>query len=144
MICSRTLAAAALCLGLSYPALAHEGHTHTVRGTVTKVAAGQVEVKTTDGKLETVLTTAKTIVTRGTAAATLADVTVGQRVVLDVGAGKTPLTANGIKLGPAADAGAEDPHAHHTAAANDPHRDHGGAAEKKVAEKKVAGKLGGK
>lgn len=137
MIRSRTLAAAALCLGLSYPAFAHEGHMHTVKGTVTKVGAGQVEVKTPEGKVETVLTTEKTVVTRGTEAAKLADLAVGQRVVLDVGMGKAPLTAKGIKLGPLASPEAEDPHAAHKAAAEDPHKDHGGAAG---GEKKEAGK----
>lgn len=88
---------------------AHEGHTHTVMGTVSKVADGQLEVKTPAGKVETIVTTAKTAVTRGKDAATLKDVAAGQRVVVDVGDGKTPLTARGIKLGVAAPAAGAKP-----------------------------------
>ena len=43
--------------------------------------------------------THKTVVTRDKAPAKMADVAVGDRVVIDVGAGKKPLTALGIKLG---------------------------------------------
>ncbi len=84
---------------------AHEGHAHSVMGTVLKVSPGQIEIQTKDGKAETVVLTHKTVVTRDKAPAKVADVAVGDRVVIDVGAGKKPLTALGIKLG--ADAAAK-------------------------------------
>ena len=80
---------------------AHEGHAHSVMGTVLKVSPGQVEIQTKDGKVETVVLTHKTAVTREKAPAKLADVAVGDRVVIDVGTGSKPLTARGIKLGAA-------------------------------------------
>ncbi len=78
---------------------AHDGHSHSVMGTVAKIAAGFLEVTTADGTIARVVTTEKTTVTRGKAAARLADVAIGDRVVVDVGTGKTPVTARSIKLG---------------------------------------------
>lgn len=88
------------------PASAHPGHAHKILGQVTMVAPDHVMVKTVDTKTkqETVVTIAiddKTKVVRGATAAALADVTVGARVVVDVGTGKEPLTAREIKLSPA-------------------------------------------
>ncbi|MGE0393411.1 MAG: hypothetical protein AB7I25_07880 [Vicinamibacterales bacterium] len=79
--------------------LAHDGHTHTVMGVVWKAGAEQIEVKTKDGKTETILITDKTAVSRGKTAADLSDVVPGARVVVDVGTGKKPLTARSIKVG---------------------------------------------
>lgn len=86
-------------LGPASAVRAHEGHTHSVMGTVLKVSPGQVDIQMKDGKIETVVLTHKTVVTREKAPAKVADVAVGDRVVIDVGAGKKPLTALGIKLG---------------------------------------------
>ena len=86
-------------LGPASAMRAHEGHTHSVMGTVLKVSPGQLEIQTKDGKVETVVLTHKTVVTRDKAPAKVADVAVGNRVVIDVGAGTKPLTAVGIKLG---------------------------------------------
>jgi hypothetical protein len=80
-------------------ALAHEGHTHTVMGTVSSCTDTQLVVKKTDGKDAVITLNAKTTVTKGDGKLTLKDVAVGQRVVVDVGDGKTPLVARGIKLG---------------------------------------------
>ncbi len=80
---------------------AHEGHAHSVMGTVLKVSPGQVEIQTKDGKTETVVLTHKTAVTREKAPAKVADVAVGDRVVIDVGTGKKPPTARSIKVGAA-------------------------------------------
>lgn len=90
-----------LCAGvLGSPILAHEGHTHTVMGIVSSlVGATQLVVKTTEGKDVTITLNDKTTVTRGSGKLTLKDVAVGQRVVVDVGTGKTPLLARSIKLG---------------------------------------------
>lgn len=99
-----------LCSGVlgSSPVLAHEGHTHTVMGIVSSlVGATQLVVKTTEGKDVTITLNDKTTVTRGSGKLTLKDVAVGQRVVVDVGTGKTPLLARGIKLGAVAAAAAK-------------------------------------
>ncbi|MEQ1896818.1 MAG: hypothetical protein ABL971_05445 [Vicinamibacterales bacterium] len=92
----------AMSLGVATGVSAHEGHTHTVMGTVVKVSPGQIEVQTKDGKAETVVLTNKTVVTRDKVPAKLADVAVGDRLVIDVGTGSKPLKARSIKLGPAA------------------------------------------
>ncbi len=86
-------------LGLASVVRAHEGHAHSVMGTVLKVSPGQVEIQTKDGKTETVVLTHKTAVTRDKAPAKLADVAVGDRVVIDVGTGSKPLKARSIRLG---------------------------------------------
>ena len=79
---------------------AHEGHTHTVMGTVSALVGNtQLVVKTTDGKDVSITLNGKTTVTKGNGKLTLKDVVVGQRVVVDVGTGKTPLVARDIKLG---------------------------------------------
>lgn len=80
-------------------ALAHEGHTHTVMGTVATYHENHLEVKTTDGKSVTITLNEKTTVLRGMKKLTLGDLAVGQRVVVDVGDGKVPLVAREVKLG---------------------------------------------
>jgi len=80
-------------------ASAHDGHTHTVMGVVWKVSSEQLEVKTKDGKTETIRITDKTAVSRGKDLASFSSLKPGERVVVDVGEGKKPLTAKGIKVG---------------------------------------------
>lgn len=91
----------AMSLGVATGVSAHEGHTHTLMGTVLKVSPGQVEIQTKDGKAETVVLTNKTAVTRDKAPVKLGDVAVGDRVVIDVGTGSKPLKARSIRLGTA-------------------------------------------
>ena len=67
-------------------ALAHEGHKH-VMGTVAAVSADQLQVKTKDGKSVTVSLTQTTRYMKGKEKATLADVHVGDRVVVDLDKG---------------------------------------------------------
>ena len=95
------IAAFALSLGAGF-AWAHDGHAHTVMGTVTKHQENRLEVKTADGKTVAMTLNAKTTVVRGSQKLTLADLAEGQRVVVDIGDGKEPLTARQVKLGPAA------------------------------------------
>jgi hypothetical protein len=84
---STVLTATALFLLLtSGLALAHGGHVH-VMGTVTAVAADHLEVKTKDGKTVTVPLAKTTLYSKGNQKATPADVHVGNRVVVDLGAG---------------------------------------------------------
>ncbi len=109
---------------------AHDGHDHTVMGTVTKVGKDLVEVKTAKGEVETIATTDKTVVTKGKMMpAKLADLAVGQRVVVDVGDGKAPLTAKGIRLG-MMDMGKMAERKKAAGAAADEHGDHGDEAGK--------------
>src|SRR5262245_39394965 len=92
------LAAALLVLG-TVGALAHEGHAHTIMGTITAVRDAQLDVKTTDGKAHSITMNEKTAITRGTAKLSAKDLAAGQRVVVDVGDGKAPLVARAVKVG---------------------------------------------
>lgn len=88
------------------PAWAHEGHAHKVMGTVSAIREPQLEVKATDGKTSTMTITEKTKVVRGKAAIKLADIAIGDRVVVTATEtkgkdGKTSLVANQIQLGTA-------------------------------------------
>jgi catabolite regulation protein CreA len=107
------LAAAPLAVALvavsPMPAAAHAGHVHKVMGTVTMVGADHVMVKAkekpgAEEKTVTIMVNAKTKILKGTTAATLKDLSNGQRIVADVGDGKEPLTAREIKIGAAAPA----------------------------------------
>jgi hypothetical protein len=97
----RWIVGLALAATLAIPAVAraHEGHKHTVMGTVTARQDNRLEVKTTDGKTVTIVLNEKTAVVRGKSKLTLDAVTQGQRVVVDIGDGKEPATAREIKLG---------------------------------------------
>ncbi len=91
--------AVALLVAGALTVAAHEGHAHTIMGTITAVQATQVDVKTTDGKPHSITLNDKTAITRGTAKLSAKDLAVGQRVVVDVGDGKTPLLARAVKVG---------------------------------------------
>lgn len=82
-------------------AWAHEGHTHTIMGTVMERDARTVQVKTPGGETLSIAITEKTTVVRGKQKAAIADVQKGTRVVVDIGNGEDPLIANEIKLGAA-------------------------------------------
>jgi hypothetical protein len=98
---TRTALAVLVTLALVWPAAvwAHGGHTHYVRGTVTERGEGQVTVRQTDGKVVVVKLTAKTEVLKGEQKVDPSALVVGQRIVADVGDGKTPLVARNVKLG---------------------------------------------
>ena len=78
---------------------AHDGHTHTVMGTVTERQEHHLQVATTNGKTVTITLNEKTKVLRDKQVLTAAAILVGQRVVVDVGNGKEPLVARQVKLG---------------------------------------------
>ena len=85
-------------------ALAHEGHAHKVMGTVSMVHENHVEVKDAKGKTTTVALDAKTKIRRGKAVAALADIKVGDRVVVTTletkdKAGKAVVTVTQVELG---------------------------------------------
>lgn len=92
-------------------AIAHEAHAHKAMGTVTVVHENHVEVKDVKGVVTSHLLDAKTKIKRGRTTLTLADIKVGDRVVIatieskdkagkvvktvtqvDVGAATTPTT----------------------------------------------------
>ena len=85
-------------LALPVAALAHEGHVHKALGTVASIDGSQVAVKTTDGKVLTVLVDAKTAVTRGKARLDATALKVGERVSVNYTQVKKVNTAKTIKL----------------------------------------------
>ena len=85
---------------------AHEGHDQKIMGVVATIGNGQIQVKATNGKMSTVMINEKTKVTMGKMAHKIADIKVGDRVVVtatDVKdkAGKTILVAKQVALGAA-------------------------------------------
>ena len=80
-------------------AAAHDGHVHTLRGTVVEQDARQLQIKTTDGKVQKIALNEKTTFTQGTKKVERTALTKGLRVVVDVGNGKEPLVARSVKLG---------------------------------------------
>jgi hypothetical protein len=94
----------ALALALTLPAYvrAHEGHAHKVMGTITAATDNRLEVKTRDGKTVTIVLNEKTTIVRGKEKLDAAALKAGERVVVDVGTGKEPMTAREVKLGTAA------------------------------------------
>jgi hypothetical protein len=95
----------ALAAALTVPmyARAHEGHAHKVMGTVTMRHDNHLEVKTKDGKTVTITLNEKTSIVRGKQKLDLTALKEGERVVVDVGNGKAPMTARQVKLGAAVD-----------------------------------------
>jgi hypothetical protein len=89
----------ALFLVLPVVARAHGGHVHKVMGTVTAHENNQLHVRTQDGKTVTIVLNDKTTVLRGKAKVDLTALKAGDRVVVDVGDGKAPVTAREVKLG---------------------------------------------
>ena len=78
---------------------AHEGHLHTIMGTVTAIDAGHVAVKTPSGEVLSIAITGKTAVVRAKRKVAIAEIQVGRRVVVDIGNGEDPLIAREIQVG---------------------------------------------
>ena len=93
------IAAAALLLVVAPAVWAHEGHVHTIMGTVTALDAGHVAVKTPSGEILSIAITDKTAVVRAKRKVAIAEVQVGRRVVVDIGNGEDPLIALEIQVG---------------------------------------------
>ena len=83
----------------AHAAWAHDGHTHTIMGTVMVRDAHAVQVKTPGGETLSIAITDKTTVLRGKKKLAIEDVQKGSRVVVDIGNGEDPLIANEIRLG---------------------------------------------
>lgn len=99
----------ALLLTLTFvpAAYAHKGHDHRIMGTVAVIQSGHLEVKAADGKTSSVLLNEKTKIVMGKMAHKVADIKVGDRVVVtatDVKGkdGKPMLIAKQVALGNAA------------------------------------------
>lgn len=90
---------AALVLAVLAPAatFAHPGHEHKLMGTITAIDGNKVSMKTTEGKDSTFTVTPITAFKRGKAKGAQADLTVGLRVVVNVGDGKEPLKAKEVQ-----------------------------------------------
>lgn len=78
---------------------AHDGHAHTVMGTVTARDAKHLEVKTPGGEILSIAINAKTTVVRQKRKVAMTEVQVGRRVVVDIGNGEDPLIAREIQVG---------------------------------------------
>jgi hypothetical protein len=94
-------------VALPIVALAHGGHVHKVMGTVTANENNQLSVRTQDGKTVTIVLNDKTAVLRGKTKLDLTALKAGERVVVDTGDGRAPVTAREVKLGEVAAATAK-------------------------------------
>ena len=101
---------AALVAVLAIPtfARAHEGHAHKIMGTVSMRHDNHLEVKTTDGKTETITLNEKTKIVRGKAKVKADDIHSDERIVVTAMEtkgkdGKSTMIATEVRL-PEADA----------------------------------------
>jgi hypothetical protein len=83
---------------------AHEGHDHKVMGTVSVIHENHLEVKATDGKTSVITLNDKTKILRGKKAASVADISIGERVVVTATqtkdqAGTEHFVAKEVRLG---------------------------------------------
>ena len=94
-------------LFIAAPALAHPGHDHKVMGTIAVLHENHLEVKDAQGKTTALMLDAKTKILRGKTAVKVADLKVGDRVVVTAAEskgkdGKVTLMVKLIQVGAAA------------------------------------------
>jgi hypothetical protein len=94
-------------------ALAHDGHIHTVMGTVTAVDQKHVEIKTPSGEILSIALNEKTTFVRAKKKIDPAELKVGKRVVIGIGNGEDPLIAGEIQIGGAPGATSQSAHPAH-------------------------------
>ena len=94
----------AFALWIPGAALAHEGHTHKVLGTVTDVDYPHIEVTTTDKKSVTLMLDASTVVTRGKEKIKDTDIKVGDRISAETNEKGGMMMIKTLKIGVAAPA----------------------------------------
>jgi hypothetical protein len=82
-------------------ARAHEGHDHTVMGTIASIDGTNLMVKTGDGKQTMVMMDAKTKITQGKTTVDAKTLKVGDRVVASGPEEKGMISAETVKLGAA-------------------------------------------
>jgi hypothetical protein len=106
------LGAAVMALFVALPvAIAHDGHIHTVMGTVTAVDQKHVEIKTPSGEVLSIALNDKTTFVRAKKKVDPAELKVGKRVVIGIGNGEDPLIAGEVQIGAASAAPAhKEPH----------------------------------
>ena len=80
-------------------ALAHDGHIHTIMGTVMARDDKHIEVKTPSGEVLSIAVTEKTTAVRDKKKIAFSEVQVGRRVVVGIGNGEDPLIAGEIQVG---------------------------------------------
>src|SRR3954466_16350209 len=80
-------------------ARAHEGHDHTVMGTIASIDGTNLMVKTGDGKQTMVMMDAKTKITQGKAKVDATALKVGDRVVASGPEDKGMISAETVKIG---------------------------------------------
>jgi hypothetical protein len=80
-------------------AVAHEGHDHTVMGTIASIEGMNLMVKAQDGKSTMVMLDAKTKITQGKTTLALKDLKVGDRVVAAGPEEKSMIMAETVKVG---------------------------------------------
>jgi hypothetical protein len=88
-------------------ALAHEGHDHTVMGTISSIDGTNLMVKTADGKQTMVMMDAKTKITQGATKLDVKALKVGDRVVASGPEEKGMISAETVKVGAAPAASAK-------------------------------------
>ena len=88
-------------------ALAHDGHDHTVMGTISSIDGTNLMVKTADGKQTMVMMDAKTKITQGSTKVDVKALKVGDRVVASGPEDKGMISAETVKVGAAAAAPAK-------------------------------------
>jgi hypothetical protein len=87
-------------------AIAHPGHSHKTMGVVSVIHENHLEVKDTKGNASTFTLDAKTRVRRGKTILKIADIKVGDRVIVVTNetkdkAGKSTITVTEVQLGAA-------------------------------------------
>jgi len=90
-------------------ALAHEGHDHTVMGTISSIDGTNLMVKTADGKQTMVMMDAKTKITQGKDKLDVKALKVGDRVVAAGPEEQSMIMAETVKVGAAAPVTAKAP-----------------------------------
>ena len=98
MIAAIVLAAVVMIPRIS---LAHDGHDHTVMGTISSIDGTNLMVKTTDGKTTMVMMDAKTKITQGKTTLTAKALKVGDRVVASGPEEQSMIMAETVKVGAA-------------------------------------------
>lgn len=88
---TRAVLAIALMLGLAPVAVAHEGHDHTIMGTVSAIHKSHLEVKAVkDGKTSSIVLNDDTKVLREKTPVAVSDIRIGERVVVTAVTQKGP------------------------------------------------------
>lgn len=103
---TRLFAVLLVALLIAAPAIAHPGHDHKVMGTIAVIHENHLEVKDTQGKTTALTLDAKTKILRGKVAVKVAELKVGDRVVVTATEskgkdGKVTLTVKLIQIGAA-------------------------------------------